>query len=295
MAEVVAEKTQTQKIEDIVGSRTPEYTGKKAEMLEYFNNTPSLVTMFQHPLWYIWYMSTQFRGWVLPSYFLVIFTIAWNLEACLLNPGLEVIVNSIGMILGVTCIVAINQHASINGVLGITSAIFIIWSSVMSGDFGSVFQQIAYIVALDIPVLMSKAWMGDKPVTHGLTLKGLGIMLITFFIGTGLMYGVISYLGTPRIWQNSFLFGISLTASVLSLKKYRVQHLFWIATSVFSIWTWASSFLAGDTTMVMLVGSLIYITNDFIAMTCTTWWAPYKFNINYWRAKRKGITLSKSY
>lgn len=295
MSEVAVPETQTQKIEDIAGSRLPEYTGKKAEMLEYFNNTPSIITMFQHPLWYIWYMSTQFRGWVLPSYFLVIFTIAWNLEACLLNPNLETIVNSIGMVLGVTCIVAINQHASINGILGIASALFIIWSSVMSGDYGSVFQQIAYIVALDIPVLMSKAWMGDKPVTHGLSLKGLALMAITFLIGTGLMYGVISYLGTPRIWQNSLLFGISLTASVLSLKKYRAQHIFWIATSVFAIWTWASSFLAGDTTMVMLVGSLIYISNDFIAMTCTTWWAPYKFNINYWRAKRKGITLSKSY
>lgn len=295
MAEVAVPETQTQKIEDIAGSRLPEYTGKKAEMLEYFNNTPSIITMFQHPLWYIWYMSTQFRGWVLPSYFLVIFTIAWNLEACLLNPNLETIVNSIGMVLGVTCIVAINQHASINGVLGIASALFIIRSSVMSGDYGSVFQQLAYIVALDIPVLMSKAWMGDKPVTHGLSLKGLALMAITFLIGTGLMYGVISYLGTPRIWQNSLLFGISLTASVLSLKKYRAQHIFWIATSVFAIWTWASSFLAGDTTMVMLVGSLIYISNDFIAMTCTTWWAPYKFNINYWRAKRKGITLSKSY
>lgn len=295
MAEVAVPETQTQKIEDIAGSRLPEYTGKKAEMLEYFNNTPSIITMFQHPLWYIWYMSTQFRGWVLPSYFLVIFTIAWNLEACLLNPNLETIVNSIGMVLGVTCIVAINQHASINGVLGIASALFIIWSSVKSGDYGSVFQQLAYIVALDIPVLMSKAWMGDKPVTHGLSLKGLALMAITFLIGTGLMYGVITYLGTPRIWQNSLLFGISLTASVLSLKKYRAQHIFWIATSVFAIWTWASSFLAGDTTMVMLVGSLIYISNDFIAMTCTTWWAPYKFNINYWRAKRKGITLSKSY
>ena len=294
MAEEVLPKNQTQKIEDIAESKVV-YTGKKADMMDYFNNNPSIITMFRHPLWYIWYMGTQFRGWVLPSYFLVIFTIAWNLEASLLNPNLETIVNSIGMILGVVTLACLNQHKSCNGIFGITSAAFIIWSGVMSEDWGAVFQQVAYIIALDVPVLISKSWMGDKPVTHGLSLKGLGIMIITFLIGTGLMYGVITYLGTPRIWQNSLLFGISLTASVLCLKKYRIQHLFWAATSIFAIITWGSSFMDGDTTLVMLVGTLIYLANDIIAMTATEWWAPYPFNINYWRAKKKGIKLSKKY
>ena len=284
------------KIEDLEkeqGKLDNGYTGKKAKMMEYFNNTPSLKSMFVHPIWFWWYMGTQFKGWVLPSYFLVIFTIAWNLEASLLNPNLETIVNSIGMVLGVTCIVAINQHKSINGILGIVSAGFIIWSAVMSGDWGAVFQQSAYIVALDIPILISKSWMGDKPVTHGLNAKGWLVMLLTFIVGTGLMYGVISILGTPRIVQNSLLFGISLTASILSLKKYRVQHLFWISTSIFQLITWGSAYIAGDTSLVMLVGTLIYFTNDIIAMTSTSWWAPYPFNINYWRAKKQGITLSK--
>lgn len=293
--EVLQKDKQTEELEELSGSKEvkQEYTGKKAEMMHYFNNTPSLKAMFVHPLWFIWYMGTQFKGWVLPSYFLVIFTIAWNLEASLLNPTLETIVNSIGMVLGVTCITAINQHKSINGILGIVSAGFIIWSGVMSGDWGAIFQQVAYIIALDIPVLLSKSWMGDKPVTHGLTFKGFAIMVATFLIGTALMYGVITFLGTPRIWENSLLFGISLTASVLSLKKYRVQHIFWIITSLFQVATWGTAFMQGDTTLVMLVGTLIYFTNDIIAMTCTEWWAPYPFNINYWRAKKKGIKLSR--
>lgn len=273
--------------------QTTEYTGKKQEMMEYFNTNPSIVTMIKHPLWYLWYMGTQFKGWVLPSYFLVIFTFAWNLQATLNTPTLATIVNSIGMLLGVTCIVAINQHKSVNGVFGILSAIFIIWSGIMSKDFGAVFQQIAYIIALDIPVLLSKSWMGDKPITHGFDKKALISSIITFIIGFAVMFVVIKLLGTPRIYQNSCLFGISLTASVLCLEKYRIQHLFWIATSLFSIWTWGSSFLAGDTTLVMLVGTLIYFSNDVIALTCTQWWAPYKFNINYWRAKKQGTTLSK--
>lgn len=271
------------------------YTGKKAEMLEYFNSTPSLKSMFVHPIWFWWYMGTQFKGWVLPSYFLLVFTIAWNLEASMLNPTLGTIVNSIGMVLGVTCIVAINQHKSINGLLGIVSAAFIIWSGVMSGDWGAVFQQVAYIIALDIPVLLSKSWMGDKPVTHGLNWKGLVILAITFAIGFSSMFGVITLLGTKRIIQNSLLFGVSLTASVLSLKKYRAQHIFWEITSIFSIWTWTTSYLAGDTSLVMLVGSLIYLANDIIAMTCTSWWAPYSFNINYWRAEKQGKLASKKF
>lgn len=294
MAEVAVPETQTQKIEDVKENKVV-YEGKKKDMLDYFNNNPSIITMFKHPLWYIWYMSTQFRGWVLPSYFLVIFVIAWNLEACLLNPNLETIVNSIGMVLGVVTLACLNQHKSCNGIFGITSAAFIIWSGVMSKDWGAVFQQVAYIIALDIPVLISKSWMGDKPVTHGLNAKGWITSIVTFIVGAGAMYLFIDWLGTPRIIQNSLLFGISLTASVLCLKKYRIQHLFWVATSVFAIITWGSSFMAGDTTLVMLVGTLVYLSNDVIAMTATEWWAPYPFNVNYWRAKRKGITLSKKY
>lgn len=181
----------------------------------------------------------------------------------------------------------------INGILGIVSAGFIIWSAVMSQDWGAVFQQIAYIIALDIPVLLSKSWMGDKPVSHGLNLHGWLVMIVTFLVGFGSMYAVINYLGTPRIIQNSLLFGISLTASVLCLNKYRIQHIFWLATSVFAILTWTASYLQGDTTLVMMVGSLIYMANDFIAMIFTEWWAPYRFNINYYRNKKKGITLDK--
>lgn len=193
----------------------------------------------------------------------------------------------------------------INGILGIVSAGFIIWSAVMSNDWGVIFQQVAYIVALDIPVLLSKSWMGDKPISHGLNLKGLAVLLVTFAVGFGSLYAFMAYFGDPkviydgvlfgipRIVYNAGLFGISLTASVLCLLKYRAQHVFWLATSVFAILTWASSYMAGDASLVLVVGSLIYMANDFIALTLTDWWAPYRFNINYYRNKKKGITLDK--
>lgn len=258
----------------------------KEDYRNYFNNTPALLATVKHPLHYLGYLGSQFKGWNLASYMLVMFTFAWNLQATMLNPNITTLINSIGMVLGVACISAINNHKSVNGWLGITSAIFIIASGIMSKDYGAVFQQFAYIIALDIPVLLSKAWMGDKPVSHSFDKKGLLYAVVSFIIGFVALYALISYLGTPRIIQNSVLFGVSLMSSVLCLKKYRIQYLGWAGTSLFAIWTWGSSFMQGDTTLVMLVGTLIYFANDIIAFTCSSWYENYPFNINYYRNKK---------
>lgn len=259
------------------------YTGKKAEMQEYFDNTPALFALFIHPLWYLWYLSTQFKGWVSANYMLVAFTIGMQLSGFLTAPSLTTAVNATGMILGVTCITAINAHKSINGWLGIMSAGFIIWSGYMSHDWGVIFQQIAYILALDIPVLLSKAWMGSKPISLSMDKKGV-IMSIVSFVGAFVaMYFVIQYLGTPRIWENSFLFAVSFTSSILCFKHYRIQYIGWFVTSMASLITWGSSFMAGDANWLMLVGAMIYLSNDIIAFTLSEWYAPYPFNINHKR------------
>ena len=50
-----------------------------------------------------------------------------------------------------------------------------------------------------------------------------------------------------------------------------------------SLWTWGSSFMAGDANWLMLVGAMIYLSNDIIAFTLSEWYAPYPFNINHKR------------
>lgn len=254
----------------------------------YFDNTPALVATFQHPLRYLGYLGNQFKGWGLPSYLLVMFTFAWNLESYLQNPTVPLLINALGMVIGVLCISAINNHKSVNGWLGIISAGFIIASGVMSKDWGAVFQQIAYILALDIPVLLSKAWMGDKPVSKGFDIKSLVYAIVAFIVGFLAIYLLVTYaLHTPRMIQNASLFGVSLAASVLCLMKYRWQYILWASTSLFAIWTWGTSFLQGDTSVIMLVGTLIYFANDIIAFTVSSWYEQYPFNINYYRNKKK--------
>lgn len=259
------------------------YTGKKAEMKEHFDNTKALYAPFTHPIWYLWYLGTQFKGWVVANYMLVAFTIGMQLTGFLTAPSLTTAVNAIGMILGVTCITAINAHKSINGWLGILSAGFIIWSGVMTKDWGVVFQQLAYIIGLDLSVLLSKSWMGSKPISLSMDKKGVIISIIAFIGSFAVMYAVITYLGTPRIIENSLLFAVSFTSSILCLMHYRIQYIGWFITSMASLWTWGASFAAGDASWLMLVGAMIYLANDIIAFTLSEWYAPYWFNANHKR------------
>lgn len=68
------------------------------------------------------------------------------------------VITFIGTTLGVLCILSINAAKSVNGILGILSAICFIIVGFSAKNYLSIGEQIAYMITLDIPVLLSKEW-----------------------------------------------------------------------------------------------------------------------------------------
>lgn len=183
------------------------------------------------------------------------------------------IVAFIGTTLGVLCILAINAAKSVNGWLGLISAACFIWIGFAAKNYLAMGEQVAYIVCLDIPVLLSSSWNSNMAAKiRKFTGKAWAIALI----GTALVYVVSGYIMTltndAMPWVDALPFAISLTASVICLLRFNNQYIWWLASGITQVILWWLSFRAGNATIAMFVNSSVYLLNDLLAFTISPWY-----------------------
>lgn len=184
------------------------------------------------------------------------------------------IITFIGTTLGVLCVLAINAAKSVNGWLGILSAICFIIAGFNAKNYLSIGEQIAYVITLDLPVLLSANWnvnMASK-IRH-FTARSWMIAIVA----TLLVYLVSGYLignltDDPRPWIDAISFSISLTAGVICFLRFNNQYFWWLASGIAQLVLWFISFKQGSATLAMAVNSSIYLINDILAFTISPWY-----------------------
>lgn len=127
------------------------------------------------------------------------------------------ILTFIGTTLGVLCVLAINAAKSVNGVLGILSAICFIIVGFSAKNYLSIGEQLAYVITLDIPVLLSTDWnvnMVSK--IRKFTAKSWAISII-FTLAVYLISGfaIKALTNEPRPFYDAFSFAVCLTAGII--------------------------------------------------------------------------------
>lgn len=183
------------------------------------------------------------------------------------------IIAFVGTTLGVLCVLSINAAKSINGWLGLLSAACFIVLGFSAKNYLSIGEQIAYMITLDIPVLLSANWNVDME--SKIRAFGLKEWIISLF-GTAVVYGVSGYLiGTltndPRPWIDAISFAICLTAGIICFMRYNNQYFWWLASGLAQVVLWYFSFKQGDASLAMFINSSIYLANDVLAFTVSPW------------------------
>lgn len=226
-------------------------------------------------LTYLKWLGKQLQGWPQQSYYLFWFSLGLQLMTLVSNPITTVaVITFIGTTLGVTCILSISAAKSVNGWLGLLSAACFIYASWSAKNYLAIFEQVAYIITLDLPILLSvKSWNNDT-VNH-LRKFGTKQWLIAI-IGTIVVYGISGWaIGTftndPRPWIDALSFAVSLTAGIMCFMRYNNQYIWWTFSSIFQIVLWSITFSQGDATLAMAINSSVYIINDILAFTVSPW------------------------
>lgn len=180
----------------------------------------------------------------------------------------------VGTTLGVLCVLAINAAKSVNGWLGVLSAICFIVTGFAAKNYLSMAEQLAYVLTLDIPVLISANWNVNMAAKiRKFTANSWTIAIIA----TVIVYGISGYLikiltDDPRPWIDAISFSISLTAGVICFLRFNNQYFWWVASGLAQMVLWFVSFRQGSATLAMFINSSIYLINDVLVFTISPWY-----------------------
>ena len=224
---------------------------------------------------YFKFLLHQLKGWPQQNYYLFFFSLGCQVMTLVNQPiNLLTVITFIGTTLGVLCILSINAAKSVNGILGIISAICFIYVGYSAKNYLSIGEQIAYMITLDIPVLLSKEWNHNMAAKiRKFTGKTWGIAIISTII----VYFVSGYLiqrftDDPRPWIDAIAFSISLSAGIISFLRYNNQYFWWLASGLAQMVLWFISFRHGSASLAMFVNSSVFLINDVLAFTVSPWY-----------------------
>ena len=224
--------------------------------------------------YFVW-LWNQLKGWPVQNYMLFTFALGFQLALLIQNHFTSVtVITFIGTILCTLCVLAINATKAINGWLGLISAACFIYAGWSAKNYLSIFEQIAYVATLDLPVILAvRSWNND---TKNHLRKFGGKQWLIAIIGTLLVYVISGYLigkftNDPRPWIDAVSFAISLTAGVMCFMRYNNQYFWWLASGIFQLILWGVTYAQGDATLAMAINSSIYVINDILAFTVSPW------------------------
>lgn len=165
--------------------------------------------------YFVW-LFNQLKGWPVQNYMLWFFAFGFQLALLIQQKMTAVtIITFIGTLLGTLCVLAINATKAINGWLGLISAACFIYAGLEAKNYLSIFEQIAYIATLDLPVILSvKSWNDDTK-NH---LRKFGAKeWVIAIVGTLAVYAVSGYLIGIMILVHGLMLSVLLFLLLLGL------------------------------------------------------------------------------
>ena len=224
---------------------------------------------------YFKFLAHQLKGWPQQNYYLFFFSLGCQVMTLVSAPITWVtVITFIGTTLGVLCVLAINAAKSVNGFLGILSALCFIIAGFSAKNYLSIAEQIAYVITLDLPVLLSTNWnvnMASKIRKFNARSWTVAVIatIIVYFV-SGYLIGHLT--DDPRPWIDAISFSISLSAGVICFLRFNNQYFWWLASGLAQLVLWFVSYKQGSATLAMAVNSSIYLINDVLAFTISPWY-----------------------
>lgn len=236
---------------------------------------------------YFSWLIQQLKGWPQQNYYLFWFAFGCQIMTLVDHPLTAVsVVTFIGTTLGVLCVLAINATKAVNGWLGLFSAACFIYVGFSAKNYLSIFEQVAYVLTLDLPVLLSvRTWNEETKNNVKKFRKQEWLLAILFTVTVWLLsaYFIGQLTNDPRPLYDGLAFAVSLTGGIVCFLRYNNQYFWWLFSGIAQLVLWAITYHQGDASLGMAINSSIYVINDILAFTVSPW-----FN-----AGRKRLGLKK--
>lgn len=137
-----------------------------------------------------------------------------------------------------------------------------------------IFEQLAYVLTLDLPVLLSaRTWNDDtknhlKRFTKTGCFLAIAVTLLVWVVSASLIGKLTDDL---RPLYDGLAFAVSLTGGIVCFLRYNNQYFWWLFSGIAQLVLWSVTFVQGDASLGMAINSSIYIINDILAFTISPW------------------------
>lgn len=234
---------------------------------ENLSYNPEAWTRVFHASWY----KHQMTGWSKSSYWLLgIGLVILLITGFMGGFSWLALTSTLAGMIGFTCTISITNGKAINGITGFVSALLLIGVALHTKNFSDIIMQGAYIVLLDIPVLLNKEWGTDfepRKMNKKYALQTLA-WFIGFFIAT---YALDTFLGSPRVLIDAFSATIGLTGAILTVRRFSFAYILWTLQGITSVALWFVTALQGHAVWVLMLTYILYLANDMVAFFDSKW------------------------
>ena len=224
---------------------------------------------------YFSWLAHQLKGWPQQNYYLFWFALGCQIMTLVNSPITPVaVITFIGTTLGVLCVLAINATKAVNGWLGLLSAACFMFVGFTAKNYLSIFEQTAYVLTLDIPVLISVRTWNDDTKDHLKTFAAkewIVSILFTLAVWVASAALIGRFTNDSRPIYDGMAFAISLTGGIVCFLRYNNQYFWWLFSGIAQLILWSVTFAQGDASLGMAINSSIYVLNDILAFTVSPW------------------------
>ena len=254
------------------------YIGRHLEMFDRYKDVLTHLSEYSHNVFrkgYFSWLLNQCRGWGKFSYALLTFNFVLqviSLVQSISQAPLQSIIAFIGGNLSVACVIGISNRSGIQGWAGAISAICIATTGFMAGNFATAWEQIGYLLFLDLFCILDPKWNNDIQAEKFESWVEWLKYLIFFGAAWAVIYFIFSMTSDPRVFLDSLNLAMAITGSLLELNRKREQYYVWTISSVFTIALWTQTMLQGDGNFALIFSYSIFFLNDMYAFFSKHGW-----------------------
>lgn len=224
---------------------------------------------------YFAWLWKQCQGWGAFSYALLAFNFILQIISLIQSFGqtpIASLVSFIGGNLSVACVLGISNRSGIQGWAGAISALAIASTGFMAGNYATAWEQIGYLIFLDLFCILDPKWNDDIQVEKFESALEWVKYIIFFLVTWGIVYWLFSMTNDPRVFLDSLNLAMAITGSLLELNRKREQYFVWTISSVFTIALWTQTMLQGDGNFALIFSYSIFFLNDMYAFFSKHGW-----------------------
>jgi nicotinamide mononucleotide transporter len=212
-------------------------------------------------------MKNILKGWsTFEKIWLVVFT------AIILTTGFifkDTAIGIIASLTGVLCVVLVSQGKISNYFFGAINTALYAYISYKTGLYGETMLNAFFY----LPIQFIGFYMWSKnmnkneigvSIVKAKKLDGKGWAWVIFTVGVvGIFYSLFLHqIGSQQANVDAFAVVLSITATLLMLKRYAEQWLLWIVVNVLTIILWANVFMHDGNSVTILVMWCAYLVNS---------------------------------